>query len=53
MVENIIYTLRNISFDVSMHQELLQNGYIEVIKKFVDLFLASARQQNDRGINEQ
>ena len=31
MIENIIFTLSNISNDHNMHQELLNNGIIEVI----------------------
>lgn len=37
MVENIIQTLLNISYDKTMHMELLLNDVFEVIKKFLDL----------------
>lgn len=35
-----------------MHQELLNNGIIEVIQSFVKLFDGSARLENAQGINE-
>jgi hypothetical protein len=52
MVENIIFTLMNISNDDTMHKELLQNGYVDVVKKFVDLMVSSALQNNEDGVNE-
>jgi hypothetical protein len=52
MVENIIFTLMNISNDDTMHKELLQNGYVDVVKKFVDLMVSSALQNNKDGVNE-
>lgn len=52
MVENIICCLRNISSDNNMQTEIIANGYIDVVKKFIDLFLDTARECNDDGINE-
>ena len=52
MVENIIFTLMNISNDDTMHKELLQNGYVDVVKKFVDLMVSSALQNNKDGVSE-
>jgi len=46
MVENIICTLSNISNDFFLHRELIQNGLIEVIKKFIDMFLEQAQEMN-------
>ena len=39
MVENIICTLSNISNDFFLHRELIQNGLVEVIRKFIDMYL--------------
>lgn len=52
MVENIICTLSNISNDFFLHRELIQNGLIEVIKKFIDMFLEQAQEMNYEGVNE-
>jgi len=52
MVEEIICTLANISNDFDLHHELIVNGYIEVVKKFVEQFLKTAKVINDSGINE-
>ena len=35
MVENILYTLSNISNDFNLHQELIHNGIIDVIHKYI------------------
>ena len=35
-----------------MHQELLNNGIIEVIQSYVKLFVGIARLENAQGINE-
>jgi hypothetical protein len=32
--------------------ELINNGIVEVIKKFIDLFLRNAKPMNDFGIDE-
>ena len=53
MVENIVCSLQNISNDGSLHKELVANGLIDVVRKFIDLFLAQARSQNEAGENEQ
>jgi hypothetical protein len=37
MVENIIMALSHISDDHNIHQELVSHGYVEVVKKYVDL----------------
>jgi hypothetical protein len=39
MVENVLESLYNYSNDQSLHHELINNGIIEVIRKYVDLFL--------------
>lgn len=52
MVENIICTLSNISADVTLHQELIANGLLDVVKKFVELYLASAKEENQFGVDE-
>lgn len=52
MVENIICTLSNISDDDSLHRELISNGLVEVIKKFIDMFLEQAQEVNEMGVNE-
>ena len=52
MIENIVFTLSNISNDHNMHQELLNNGIIEVIQSYVKLFVGIARLENAKGINE-
>lgn len=52
MIENIVQTLDNISSDVSLHSELINNGLIEVIQKFVLLFAAQCQTQNVNGVNE-
>jgi hypothetical protein len=52
MVENIICTLSNISDDFSLHRELISNGLIEVIKKFIDMYLEQAQETNEMGIDE-
>ena len=52
MVENIICTLSNISRDHTLHQELIHNGLIDVIKGYIRLFLKHAKQENDLGIDE-
>ena len=52
MVENIVCTLSNISNDFSLHHELIANGLIDVIRKYIDLFLAEARKGNRYGVDE-
>lgn len=52
MVEEIISTLANISNDFELHSELILNGILEVIKKYIELYLSSAKLMNDHGINE-
>jgi hypothetical protein len=52
MVEEIICTLANISGDSVLHQELIQNGFLEVIAKFIKLVLGTAKEMNSIGINE-
>ena len=42
MIENILFTLSNISNDLGMHEELIMNGMLEVIQKYVELFLSEA-----------
>lgn len=37
MVENIIECLSHISYDHSMHLDLMTHGYVEVINKYVSL----------------
>lgn len=46
MVENVIKTLSNISLDHNLHQELISNGLIDVVKKYVQLVLDTALPQN-------
>lgn len=43
MVENIVFTLKNISNDFNMHVELLANGYIDVIQKFIGIVFSTAK----------
>ena len=52
MVENIVFTLANISADQQQHQELINNGLIEVLQKVVKLFTDCRRERNAQGINE-
>ena len=52
MVENIVFTLANISADQQQHQELIHNGLIEVLQKVVKLFTDCRRERNAQGINE-
>ena len=52
MVENIIYTLSNISNEFGLHYELIQNGVIQVVHKYIQLFLNEAKELNSQGVNE-
>ena len=52
MVENIVCTLDNIASDASLHHELIAHGLFDVIGRFVDLFLSSAKEENDVGVDE-
>lgn len=52
MMENIVCTLDNLASDVAIHGELLQNGVINVIARFIELFLSSAKEENGMGVNE-
>lgn len=47
MVENIVFTLANISADQQQHQELINNGLIEVLQKIVKLFTDCRRERNN------
>ena len=53
MIENIVQTLGNVSSDASLHSELINNGLIEVIQKFVLLFAAQCQTHNVHGVNEE
>ena len=50
MVENTILTLRNISNNFNMHEELLQNGFLEVIKKFLDVFFYAIKSSKEHDV---
>jgi len=52
LVENTVCTLNNIASDVGLHSELIANGLIDVIRKFVELYLSSAKEENDFGVDE-
>lgn len=52
MMENIVCTLDNLASDMTIHGELLQNGVMNVVARFIELFMASAKEENDMGINE-
>ena len=42
----------NISNDSSLHQELINNGLLDVVRKYVDLFSACAKTENKLGEDE-
>lgn len=52
MVENVVCTLDNIASDVNMQSELIAHGLLDVVARFVQLFLASAKEANDVGVDE-
>ena len=52
MLENVICTLMNVSQDLLMHYELINNGFIEVVKKYIDLFFSISRVEPELGVNE-
>ena len=52
MMENIVSTIDNLASDVSIHGELIQNGVVNVIARFIELFLSSAKEENSMGVNE-
>ena len=52
MLENVIQSLANISTDFALHSEMLNNGILDVIKKFVDQFLQCAKRRNSNGEDE-
>lgn len=52
MVEEIICTLSNISNDFDMHQELISNGIIDVIHRFINIYMEKSKIINNEGINE-
>ena len=43
LVEKLIQTIANISQDLSVHQELIENGLVPLIKKYVVYFSAKAQ----------
>lgn len=52
MLQNIICTLSNITGEMELQHELVQNGILDCVKKFVNLFLDCAQKMNSEGINE-
>jgi hypothetical protein len=52
MVDEIICTLSNMSSDFAMHKELIHNGIIDVIQRFIQIFLEKSKLVNDQGVNE-
>lgn len=52
MIENVIQSLMNISNDLTLHEELIKNGLLEVIKKYVHLFRACLKSENSAGEDE-
>ena len=52
MVEGIICTLCNVSNDHEMHPELIQNGIIDVVSRFIQIYMEKAKLLNDQGVNE-
>ena len=39
MIENIVFTLANISNDQEYHEQLIQNGLLKVIQKYVKIYI--------------
>ena len=52
MVEGIICTLSNVSNDYCMHPELIHNGIIDVVSRFIQIYLEKAKLLNENGVNE-
>ena len=52
MVENTIQTLKNLTNDFELHHELVTNGLLECVRKYIYVFLSVAKQSNPEGINE-
>lgn len=52
MVENTIQTLKNLTNDFELHHELVTNGLLECVHKYIYVFLSVAKQSNPEGINE-
>ena len=52
LVENLLGTIDNLASDASIHAELVENGVVEVIGRFISMFVSSAKEQNNMGINE-
>jgi len=52
MIENVIESLLNYSNDLSLHCELINNGIIEVIRKYIELFMGCAKKENSVGEDE-
>jgi hypothetical protein len=44
--------LYNISCDRYLQKELINNGIMEVIKKYIELFLSHAKERNDDDVDE-
>ena len=47
MVEGIICTLSNVSNDFAMHPELIHNGIIDVVSRFIQIYLEKAKLVNE------
>lgn len=52
MVENIVCALDNLASDASLHGELIAHGLLDVVRRFVDLFLCSTRTGDDGGADD-
>jgi hypothetical protein len=52
MVEGIICTLSNVSNDFEMHPKLIHNGIIDVVSRFIQIYMEKAKLLNDKGVNE-
>jgi hypothetical protein len=52
MIESLVFSIANITNDPRTHFELLQNGLIDIFKKFLKLIMQQAYVENQFGIDE-
>ena len=52
MIESLVFSIANITNDPRTHYELLQNGLIDIFKKFLKLIMQQAYVENQFGIDE-